>query len=58
METVLVFSITNDLTGWRIDVVEHDNCFTVEQYDVDGAYMGSRTFSSDTKAISHAVLLS
>lgn len=55
---MIIFSVTNQLTGWRVDVLDHGECLTVEQYDVDGAYMGSRTFTSDTGAISHAVLLS
>lgn len=54
----VIFTITNDLTGWRVDVIDSGECLTVEQYDIDGAYMGGRTFADDVKAISYAVLLS
>jgi len=57
-DTAIVFTFTNVLTGWRVDVLDHGQEFTVEQYDVDGAYMGHTTFTSDTKAIAHAILIS
>lgn len=54
----IIFTITNDLTGWTVNVYNRGECFSVEQYDVDGAYMGQRTFAAETKAITHAILLS
>lgn len=54
----IIFSITNELTGWSVHVYDRHECFTVEQYDVDGTYMGGGTFTSESRAISHAVLCS
>ena len=54
----VIFGVTNELTGWMVLVFDRGECYTVEQYDVDGAYMGGRQFVSDVKAIAHAVLLS
>jgi hypothetical protein len=58
METVIIFSFTNELTGWTIDVLDHGDSFTAEQHDVDGAYMGHRSFTSEARAISYAILCS
>lgn len=60
MSTDVIFTVTNELTGVRADVIGHGGEFyTVEMTDVDShEYVGSRTFQSESKAISHAVLIS
>jgi hypothetical protein len=56
----VVFTITNELTGVRVDVYQQsDACFTVDYVDVDNhEYTPGPVFTSEGAAINHAILLS